>query len=77
MPSIKVRLLVSINRQSSLEQAQESLSLVKEIQSPFIVGVELSGDPRHGNFSTFEGELRTFRLETGKKVSLHCAETEE
>jgi len=77
MPNIKVRLLVSINRQSSLESAQESLALVKEIESPFIVGVELSGDPRQGKFATFEDELQAFRLETGKKVSLHCAEVEE
>lgn len=46
MPNIKVRLLVSINRQGTLEAAQETLALVKEIQSPYIVGIELSGDPR-------------------------------
>jgi len=31
MPNIKVRLLVSINRQGTLEAAQETLALVKEI----------------------------------------------
>ena len=76
-PNIKVRLLVSINRTSSLESAQETLALVKEIESRFIVGVELSGDPRDGSFATFEADLRSFREETGMKVSLHCAETEE
>ena len=77
MPNLKVRLLVSINRQSSLESAQETLELVKETDSRFIVGVELSGDPREGSFTTFEDELRRFREETGKKISLHCAEVEE
>ena len=78
MPEIKVRLLVSINRQSSLESCQETLSIIKTmLPSPYIVGIELSGDPRHGEFATFEAELQAFRLETGLKISLHCAETEE
>jgi len=77
LPSFKVRLLVSINRSDTLEAAQESLAAVKELQSPFIVGIELSGDPRSGAFSTFENEFAAFREETGLKVSLHCAETEE
>ena len=77
LPNIKVRLLVSINRQGSLEEAQDTLQLVKDTKSPFIVGVELSGDPRQGQFTTFEEELRAFRQETGFKISLHCAEAEE
>lgn len=76
-PNIRVRLLVSLNRTSSLESAQETLALVKSTDSPFIVGVELSGDPRSGSFETFEADLKAFRAETGMKVSLHCAETEE
>ena len=77
MPTLKVRFLLSINRTASLEAARETLALAKEIDSPYIVGVELSGDPRSGEFATFEEELRTWREETGMKISLHCAETEE
>ena len=77
LPNIKVRMIVSINRKSSLEEAKETLQLVKDTDSPFIVGVELSGDPRQGEFATFEEELRTFRQETGKKITLHCAESVE
>jgi len=62
MPEIKVRLLVSINRQSSLESCQETLSIIKTmLPSPYIVGIELSGDPRQGEFATFEAELQAFR----------------
>lgn len=77
MPNIKVRLLVSINRQRSLEECQDTLALVKRVQSPHIVGIELSGDPRQGEFATFEAEMQAFKQETGMKVSLHCAEVEE
>ena len=41
------------------------------------MGVELSGDPRAGDFATFSEELSAFRQETGLKLSLHCAETED
>ena len=77
LDNFKVRLLVSINRSDTLEAAQESLAAVRELRSPYIVGIELSGDPRSGAFSTFETELAAFRDETGLKISLHCAETEE
>ena len=78
LPNIKVRLLVSINRQSSLESCQESLNIVKSmLPNPYIVGIELSGDPRQGEFATFEEELKAFKTETGLKISLHCAETEQ
>lgn len=43
---IKVRYLVSINRQAGIKKAQETFELVKEVKSPYICGIELSGDPR-------------------------------
>jgi len=77
MPSIKVRLLVSINRNQTLEDAQETLAAIKEFNSPYIVGIELSGDPRSGSFDTFSALIDEFRQESGLKVSIHCAEVEE
>ena len=77
MPNFKVRLIVSINRTDTLEKCQETLAAVKEVRSPYIVGIELSGDPRSGSFGTFEQELAAFRSETGLKISIHCAEVEE
>lgn len=43
---IKVRFIASFNRQSGVEAAMATLGLIDEIRSPYIVGVELSGDPR-------------------------------
>jgi len=45
---IKVRYLVSINRQAGPEAAKATLELIKELKSDYICGVELSGDPRTG-----------------------------
>ena len=46
--NIKVRYVVSINRQAGVEAALATYELLKEIKSPYICGVELSGDPRQG-----------------------------
>lgn len=51
---VKVRYLVSINRQSGVEAAKATLELVKELNSDYICGIELSGDPRTGKFSDYE-----------------------
>lgn len=45
---IKVRYLISINRQAGVEAASETLKLLHEVKSSYICGVELSGDPRLG-----------------------------
>jgi hypothetical protein len=43
----------------------------------FIAGLELSGDPRCGDFSDYKELFDSARKEHGLKISLHCAETEE
>ena len=53
MPAIKVRLLASISRNGTLQDAEETLNVVREKNSPYIVGFEISGDPRSGDFFTF------------------------
>ena len=40
------------------------------------MGIELSGDPRSGDFSVFVEEFRRAQ-DLGFKVALHCGETEE
>jgi len=76
-PRIKVRLLLSINRSQSLEAAKELVDLAIKFQSKgekYIVGVEISGDPRQGQFSDFRAELQRAR-DSGLKTTLHCGET--
>ena len=41
------------------------------------MGIEISGDPRGGDFNTFSELMQTFKEESGLKVALHCAEAEE
>ena len=48
----------------------------KEAKESYLVGVELSGDPRTGKFSDFKGALEKAKVES-LKVSLHCSELPE
>jgi len=41
------------------------------------VGIELSGDPRKGDFNDYIELFEKARSERGIKITLHCAETEE
>ena len=77
MPNIKVRLLASLSRNGTLQDAQETLDVVREKNSPYVVGIEISGDPRTGDFFTFSELMQTFKEESGLKVALHCAEAAE
>jgi len=48
----------------------------KEAKESYLVGVELSGDPRTGKFSDFKGAFDKAKTE-GIRVSLHCSELPE
>jgi hypothetical protein len=52
-PRIKVRYLVSINRQAGVDAAKEAVLLATRHRE-FLAGIELSGDPRFGDFADFE-----------------------
>ena len=41
-----------------------------------LVGIELSGDPRVGDFNNFKEDLERAK-KYGFKISLHCAESKE
>lgn len=75
-PNIKVRYLISINRQAGTAAAREALELAI-LHRKYLAGLELSGDPRVGNFHDYIEVLEAARSEHGLKVSLHCAECEE
>ena len=60
-----------------MQEAEEVVQLLEEVKSPFIVGFELSGDPRVGNWEDFREVLEKARTDFGAKISLHCAEVEE
>jgi len=76
MPRIKVRYIVSINRtDENIEGVRDTLKLIKELASPYIVGVELSGDPRAGSFENLRDVLEEARSEYGLKVTIHTGES--
>lgn len=74
-----MRYIASINRSSPIDQAREIVELAlqyKKDNEGYLVGVELSGDPRTGKFSDFV-DIFSHAKEGGLKVSLHCAELPE
>jgi adenosine deaminase len=70
--SMQTRLLLSINRSSSLETALNTIKLARF--TPYCVGVELSGNPNIGHFSNLRPAFEEARR-CGLKVSIHTAET--
>lgn len=70
---IYVRLLLSIDRRETLEAAMETVKLALDMKEVGVVGVDLSGNPRVGEWNTLLPALR-FAREQGLRVTLHCGE---
>lgn len=70
---IYVRLLLSIDRRETLEAAMETVKLALEMKDVGVVGIDLSGNPKVGEWTTFLPALR-FAREQGLCVTLHCGE---
>eukprot|EP00736_Rhodelphis_marinus_P003366 Rmarinus@m.7051 len=72
------RLLLSFNRRDSPEAAMQTAKLAVEYargSGVRVVGVELSGDPRKGDFKDFI-PVFDFARKNGLKTSIHFAEVE-
>ena len=78
LPRVKVGYIVSVNRASDPALAVEAVDLASKLRETehgrFLVGIELSGDPRKGSFADFKDQFKRAQ-ELGIKVTLHCAET--
>ncbi|KAK6264944.1 hypothetical protein SCA6_020378 [Theobroma cacao] len=68
-----VRFLLSIDRRESTEAAMETVKLALEMRDSGVVGIDLSGNPIVGNWTTFLPALKYAR-EQGLCVTLHCGE---
>lgn len=66
--------LLSVNREESLESAMETISLAREFPS-HVVGIDFSGNPTRGSFPNLLPALEYAR-KSGHKLSLHFAEVE-
>ncbi|VFQ88953.1 unnamed protein product [Cuscuta campestris] len=70
---IYVRLLLSIDRRETREAAMETVKLAMEMRHLGVVGIDLSGNPAIGEWTTFLPVLE-FAKEKGLLVTLHCGE---
>ncbi|PON38398.1 Adenosine/AMP deaminase domain containing protein [Parasponia andersonii] len=70
---IYVRLLLSIDRRETTEAAMETVRLALELRHVGVVGIDLSGNPIVGEWTTFLPALK-FAREQGLCITLHCGE---
>lgn len=75
-PSITVKLIVSLNRKDSIQEAEENVDLAIEfskLEPDIVVGIDLSGDPNQKSFTDYIRILNKARKE-GLKLTVHFAE---
>ncbi|XP_027356761.1 adenosine deaminase-like protein isoform X2 [Abrus precatorius] len=70
---IVARLLLSIDRRETTEAAMETVKLALEMRQFGVVGIDLSGNPKIGEWTTYLPALK-FAREQGLYVTLHCGE---
>lgn len=73
---IIVKLIISINRKESLENAQENVDIALQyakLHPDVIVGIDVSGDPLQKKFTDYIEMLDKARKE-GLKLTIHCGE---
>ena len=68
-----VGLLLSIDRRETAEEAMQTLALAEKFQGRGVAGLDLSGNPTLGCWSTWKPALDAAR-KAGLKVSLHAGE---
>jgi adenosine deaminase len=71
---LKVRLLLSLRRSSSLELAKNTIDLALKYRSHGIVGIDVSGDSTIGEIEVIMPEIRRAR-EQGLFLTLHIGES--
>ncbi|CAN1165821.1 N6-mAMP deaminase [Linum perenne] len=70
---IYVRFLLSIDRRETTEAAMDTVKLALEMRDLGVVGIDLSGNPIVGEWTTFLPALQ-FAREQGLCITLHCGE---
>lgn len=74
-PSIRVRLILSMDRRNTPQEALEVTVLAKQFQSQGVVAIDLCGDPAKGDVSLFTPAVEEAKA-AGLKVTIHFAEAE-
>lgn len=71
-----IRLILSIDRKDQPAIALRTIDLAVKYQSQGVVGIDLSGDPSQGEFSSWLPALKRAR-NFGLKITLHAGEIDE
>ncbi|KAI1451900.1 Metallo-dependent hydrolase [Annulohypoxylon moriforme] len=74
-PTLHTRLILSIDRRNTLDEAGDVVALAKLFRSRGVVAVDLCGDPTKGDVSLFTPVIREAQA-AGLKVTIHFAEAE-
>lgn len=75
---MKCRLIISVDRSQSLEEAEENIDLASNLVDHgeyMIVGCDLGGNPTRNDFRLFRHLFERARS-IGLKITLHCAEVD-
>jgi adenosine deaminase len=72
-PEIQVKLLLSINRSFTVDVAESIVDLALKFTDRGVVGIDLSGNPQLGDFSTWVVPLERAR-KAGLGLAIHAAE---
>ncbi|CAJ2506826.1 Uu.00g080120.m01.CDS01 [Anthostomella pinea] len=73
--TLRARLVLSIDRRNTLEEALEVVTLAKQFQDRGVVAIDMCGDPAKGDVSLFTPAISEARA-AGLKVTIHFAEAE-
>ncbi|KAI1504261.1 hypothetical protein F5X99DRAFT_406329 [Biscogniauxia marginata] len=75
LSTLRARLILSIDRRNTLEEAHELVRLAKQFQDRGVVAIDLCGDPSKGDVAVFTPAI-TEAQTAGLKVTVHFAESE-
>ncbi|EGS20821.1 adenosine deaminase-like protein [Thermochaetoides thermophila DSM 1495] len=77
-PKLRTKLILSVDRRNTLEQAYEVLSLATRFLGKGVVGIDLCGDPAAGSISSLSAFTPVFQKARtlGLGVTVHFAEAE-
>ncbi|KAK7934957.1 Adenosine deaminase [Apiospora marii] len=77
-PSIRAKLILSMDRRNTPEEAREVVLLARQFRARGVVGVDLCGDPAKGDVALFTPAVREAKAAAGGGlgVTIHFAEAE-
>lgn len=75
-PTMVTKLILSIDRRNSEEEASEVVDLALRYRDQGVVGVDLCGDPAKGNVDIFRSAFAKAK-EKGLKTTIHFAEAQQ